>query len=171
MSKSQRLSYRQVVVGRRPAGIKGLDEMFESLYQMDETPGDELRSELVSRVREHNYIPSGAEQDFADALLSEYRNYRAKARSGQIATSRGESWHGIPREQIPWFPALDETLCDGCDKCLEFCSSGVYAKRENGMVYVAQPLRCQVGCNVCARLCSHKAITFPPRAMLRTLAR
>ena len=46
-----------------------------------------------------------------------------------------------------------EALCDGCDKCLQFCSYVVYTKRENGMVYVAQPMNCVVGCDACARLC------------------
>ena len=171
MPKKQHLSYRQVIVGRLPTGLKGLDELFELFYQMNRTAIAELGPELVSRIREHNYIPRGAEEDFADALLHEYRAYYERRQSGQKAKSKDETWRGIPREQIPWFPALDETLCDGCDKCLEFCSSEVYAKRENGVVYVAQPFRCQVGCDACARLCRHKAITFPPRAILGTITR
>jgi NAD-dependent dihydropyrimidine dehydrogenase PreA subunit len=76
----------------------------------------------------------------------------------------------MPREQVPWFPALDETLCDGCIKCLEFCSHHVYARREDGVVYVAEPYDCVVGCDECARLCKRRAITFPPRLSLMLLA-
>jgi len=171
MTDKQQLSYRQIIVGRFPTGLTGLDEIFESLYEMGKAPSDDLRAELVSRAREYNYIPASAEADFGSALLREYRSYYEQRSSGQVETRKRQTWHGIPREQIPWFPMVDETLCDGCDKCLDFCDSGVFAKRDNGVVYVAQPLNCVVGCNACARLCPHKAITFPPREILRTLGR
>jgi len=171
MPKDKQLSYRQVIVGRFPTGLAGLDEIFESFYEMNQAPVDDLGPELVSRAREHNYIPNSAEQDFAAALLHEYRRYYEQRQSGRETTPKRETWRGIPREQIPWFPMLDETRCDGCDKCLQFCSSGVFAKRDNDVVYVAQRLRCVVGCDVCARLCPHKAMAFPPRSILRALTR
>ena len=171
MPDSKSLSYRQIIVGRFPTGLTGLDEIFESLYQMNQAPTDGLGTELVHRARQHNYIPQPAEADFAAALLREYRIYYEQKRSGKETTRKKETWQGIPREQVPWFPVLDETLCDGCNKCLQFCTTGVYAKRDSGTVYVAQPLNCTVGCDACARLCPYRAITFPPRSVLRTLTR
>lgn len=33
----------------------------------------------------------------------------------------------IPREEIPWFPTIDERLCTNCGVCIGFCTHGVYA--------------------------------------------
>jgi len=166
---SPKLSYRQIVVGRFPSGLNGLDEVFESLYAANRAADDGLGAELVYHVRQHNYIPDSAEADFATALLREYRTYCEQKRSGTAPKVR-EPWQGMPREQVPWFPALDETHCDGCDKCIKFCGNNVYAKRDSGIVYVAEPFNCVVGCDACARLCKQHAITFPPRMVLMLLA-
>ena len=169
MPNKQQLSYRQIMVGRFPTGLNGLDEIFASLYEANRSPDNGLGPELVYHARQHNYIPTSADAEFAAALLREYRTYCEHKRSGE--PPKRETWQGIPREQVPWFPVLDETLCDGCDKCLQFCANSVYAKRDNGVVYVAEPMNCVVGCDACARLCAHRAITFPPRAILTTLTR
>jgi len=168
MSANRQLSYRQIEVGRFPTGLAGLDEIFGSLYEAHRSPDDGLGSELVYYARQHNYIPDAAAAQFAAALLREYRSYCDQRNSGQAPKTR-EPWQGIPREQVPWFPALDETLCDGCDKCQKFCGNSVYAKRETGIVYVVEPFNCVVGCDACARLCPHRAITFPPRSTLALL--
>jgi NAD-dependent dihydropyrimidine dehydrogenase PreA subunit len=165
------LSHRQIIVAGFPARLAGLDEEFEALYQAGQVCAEDLGPELVARARRHNYIPTSAEHDFATALLREYDAFCRQKESGQATKCRPQTWRGIPREQVPWFPMLDERSCDGCDKCLEFCSSGVYAKQEDGLVRVVQPLNCVVGCDACARLCAHKAITFPPRNILQTLTR
>lgn len=171
MPKDVQLSYRLVVVGRFPVGLAGLDEIFGSLYEMGHRPDDSLGPELVYHARQHNYIPgsASAEAEFSAALVGEYRGYCEQRQSGQKVERKRQTWRGIPREQVPWFPMLDEALCDGCDKCLQFCSNGVYEKRDSGTVYVSQPMNCVVGCDACARLCRHRAINFPPRAMLRNL--
>jgi Pyruvate/2-oxoacid:ferredoxin oxidoreductase delta subunit len=169
MPDRQQLSYRQIMVGGFPAGLNGLDEVFESLYAANRAADDNLGAELVYHIRQHNYIPDSAEADFAAALLREYHTYCEQKRSGEAPKKR-EPWQGMPREQVPWFPALDETQCDGCDKCIQFCANNVYAERENGIVYVAEPYNCVVGCDACARLCAHHAITFPPRMSLMLLA-
>lgn len=165
MSNGPSLSYRQIIVGRFPTGLTGLDEILASLYEAGREPGAGLLAELLARTRQHNYIPVAAEDDFAAALLREYQTYYEQLKAGQPAPRR-ETYLGVPREQVPWFPVLDESLCDGCDKCLAFCAHAVYARRESGIVYVAQPMQCVVGCDACARLCRHRAIVFPPRSVL-----
>jgi NAD-dependent dihydropyrimidine dehydrogenase PreA subunit len=167
---SGQLSYRQVTVGRFPTGMRGLEEIFAALCEQHTAPAAELGPELVALAKRHNYIPSSAKEEFAVALLREYRRYFDLKRSGQVLLEQ-ETWRGVPRHQIPWFPMLDKTLCDGCDKCLQFCSHGVYAKQDDDAVSVAEPLNCVVGCDACARLCRHGAITFPRRSVLRTLIR
>ena len=187
MSGSQSLSYRQIIVGRFPVGLTGLEEIFQSLYDLNREPEERLGPELVQHAQGHNYIPASAEADYAAALLREYRVFWEQQQAG--TPRKREMWQGIPREQVPWFPVLDESRCDGCDKCLKFCGNAVYAKRDtgtpsrsggagssssahlggSGTVYVAQPMNCVVGCDACARLCRYRAITFPPRAMLNAL--
>ena len=44
-------SYRQILVGQRPVAIRGLDEIFDELYEHGRQPGDpDLGSELVEQV-------------------------------------------------------------------------------------------------------------------------
>ncbi len=165
------MGHRQILVGQRPAAIRGLDDIFDDLYERGCQPGEsDLGKRLVQEVRErHNYIPKPAEDDFAEALLREYRTYVGDRMCGCTpqAVDYG-TWRGHPREHIPWFPTLAEDLCDGCGACLDFCSFGVYEATEDGKVAVVEPFKCQVGCSSCANVCPPRAITFPPRSMLDT---
>jgi len=162
------LSSRQILVGRFPAGMHGLDELFEEMYGQGgrpEEPG--LALELVERARAHNYIPKGAVDDYAQALLREYSKYVTVRDSGSKPRPiQYGTWRGYPREQIPWFPTVASDLCDGCGACLKFCASRVLEPTEDGKVRVAEPFKCEVGCSSCERVCKPKAITFPPRAIL-----
>ncbi len=163
-------SSRQILVGGLPAGIHGLDELFEELYGQGRKPDDPgLGPELVNRVRAHNYIPKGAVNEYAEALIREYRQYAGlREQGGQVRRIEYGTWRGYPREQIPWFPTIALDLCDGCGACIEFCSFGVYQSVPDGKVVVAEPFRCQVGCSMCANACPPRAISFPPRTILDT---
>ncbi|MDA8430207.1 MAG: ferredoxin family protein [Geobacteraceae bacterium] len=71
-------------------------------------------------------------------------------------------WRGIPREEIPWFPAIDTEKCTGCRECIDICKNGVLAFDESSRKsLVAQPYNCVVECRTCARLCPAEAISFP----------
>lgn len=167
-----KLSYRQILVGRFMSGMSGLDEMFAELYEASRIPDEALVPELLTRARKHNYIPAAGEADYATALLREYRKYCEQRKSGCVCQTDYGTWRGIPREQIPWFPTLYEDLCDDCGKCVAFCPEQVFAFTENNQgVYVASPLKCQVGCAECARLCPQRAISFPPRTVLQNIGR
>jgi NAD-dependent dihydropyrimidine dehydrogenase PreA subunit len=148
--------------------MHGLDELFEEMYAQGRLPDEAgLGLELVARARAHSFIPKGAEQAYAEALLREYRSYVAACEQGDVPRQVDYgTWRGYPREQIPWFPTVALDLCDGCDACLKFCSFGVYRATSDGKVIVAEPFRCQVGCSSCAVVCAPKAIAFPPRDML-----
>ena len=67
---------------------------------------------------------------------------------------------GIPREQIPWFPTIDEEKCSNCGECLEFCSNDVFEEGETSTI-VANPYNCVVGCTGCKKICDSDAISFP----------
>ena len=78
------------------------------------------------------------------------------------------TWKGVPREQIPWHPTVDEETCIGCRKCYEFCSHKVYSWDEStDRPVVAQPFQCVVGCSNCTYQCEQGAISFPPLTMLK----
>ena len=59
-----------------------------------------------------------------------------------------ETYAGIPRERIAWYPTIDSTRChpDRCDLgCVSWCQKGVYRQEADGRVIVAQPFACTVG--------------------------
>ncbi len=81
--------------------------------------------------------------------------------------SKYGTWEGKPREQVPWYPTVDESKCKGCRKCFEFCRHKVYVWDEKkDKTRVAEPFNCVVGCSNCAGLCKDGAITFPPLSAL-----
>ncbi len=36
-------------------------------------------------------------------------------------------WHGVPRQEIKWFPAITIERCTGCGLCVTSCFRGVLA--------------------------------------------
>lgn len=81
-----------------------------------------------------------------------------------------DSWHGIPRKDIPWFPTVDSEACIGCTLCFLTCGRGVYDMQENKSVAV-NPFNCMVGCSTCGMVCPTQAISFPERDLIRKLER
>ena len=74
----------------------------------------------------------------------------------------------IPREKIPWFPAIDEEKCIGCGECYEFCGNGVFEwDKKNDRPLVMKPFNCVVSCSACKSLCSQEAISFPTMEEIR----
>lgn len=72
-------------------------------------------------------------------------------------------WHGIPREEIHWNPAIVEEACIGCGTCVTGCSRLVYRfDFDRKKPVVVDPLNCMVGCTTCANTCPANAIVFPP---------
>jgi NAD-dependent dihydropyrimidine dehydrogenase PreA subunit len=70
------------------------------------------------------------------------------------------TWHGIPRDEIPWFPTVDAEACIGCQLCYVTCGRGVYEMHDN-VATPAAPMECAVGCSTCANVCPTAAIGFP----------
>lgn len=76
-----------------------------------------------------------------------------------------KTWHGIPRDEIPWKPTVDSEACIGCQLCYVTCGRGVYEIRDSVAVPVAA-MKCVVGCSTCGNVCPTGAITFPPLDMV-----
>lgn len=70
-------------------------------------------------------------------------------------------WHGIPREEIPWYPKVDDDACIGCQLCYLSCGRAVY-EMHDGIAVTVDPMNCVVGCTTCANICPTGAISFPP---------
>jgi NAD-dependent dihydropyrimidine dehydrogenase PreA subunit len=79
-------------------------------------------------------------------------------------------WHGIPREEIPWYPTVDPETCIGCTLCYVTCGRGVYDMQDNKAV-VPTPYSCMVGCSTCAIVCPVEAISFPGRDLIWKIER
>lgn len=82
-----------------------------------------------------------------------------------------QTYMGIPRGAIPWFPTIDPEACLNDSACLEFCSNDVFVQAESSTI-VANPLNCVVGCSACTSVCPTDALTFPDKGeFVETLRR
>lgn len=81
-----------------------------------------------------------------------------------------DKWHGVPRDEIDWYPTVGFELCIGCGLCVLGCGSAVYTFdfKKNKPVVVA-PLKCKVGCVTCQNTCPRHAISFPPLSYLHRI--
>jgi len=82
--------------------------------------------------------------------------------------SKKETWKGIPRNKIDWFPSINYDKCISCMTCVNFCTHGVYAEK-CGKPKVVKPKNCVVGCTGCDHVCKQKAVSHPPKSYLRKL--
>ena len=53
--------------------------------------------------------------------------------------------------------SIDRDACNGCEECLEACTTGVFEMR-NGKSVVQHPDEC-IGCESCVEICEQNAIT------------
>lgn len=147
-------------VGDQSIGISGFEEiMAEGLAHLDETDEQQKRI-LLDELKKHNYVPPNLEEQYLDAVWAEFKPLRAKRR-GEI----DDRYHGIPREEIQWFPRIDYAKCIGCQECFKFCKRGVYTFEDS--LVVANPYRCVVTCTGCKSICKEGAISFPSLVDLR----
>jgi NAD-dependent dihydropyrimidine dehydrogenase PreA subunit len=77
-------------------------------------------------------------------------------------------WHGIPRTEIPWVPAVDTDKCICCELCYVTCGREVYeiVPGPRSKATVERPYNCMVGCSTCAMVCPTQAISFPSRDLV-----
>ena len=92
--------------------------------------------------------------------------------AGDSSSSGPGDYAGIPRERIPWFPAIDPQRCqpERCElNCLSWCQEHVYERQADGRVVVARPYSCNVGDISCSFQCPFDAVSFPSRRELRAM--
>ncbi len=159
-----------VDVGGSLIGLVGLEEIFEGLAGRDLSEVQTVKDELVEKVAERNFIPPGRRELYADAVFHELTRYLQRPRDGKGQGRTRLTWRGIPREQILWYPTVDDENCEGCKKCISFCSFGVFSySRKTETITVTNPFACVVGCSLCATICLCGAISFPPMSYLEDI--
>jgi len=149
-------------VGGLEVGISGLVEILEKGLEHMDDKDDDIRPVLLAELKARNYVPSSVEKEYMTALWAEYKKARAQRRE-----DAAQSYKGIPRDAIPWFPKVDPKKCSGCSSCVEFCSQGVFTF--DGKSHVAKPYNCVVGKSSCRAFCPEKAISFPTHAELKRI--
>jgi len=85
-----------------------------------------------------------------------------------------QTWHGIPREKIPWHPTIDYEKCVSCGKCINYCTLGTYQfQEEKGKKkpIVSNPNNCVVLCSGCDAICPAGAITHPSKKQTQEIIR
>ena len=158
--------YRKVrpstlIVGGLEVGISGLQDIVDKALERIDDSDQEQRRVLLNELKARNYVPGSVEEEYMIALWPEYKKARTERREKLDA-----SFRGIPREEIPWFPAVNDAKCTGCSSCVEFCIHGVF--KFDGKSHVVKPYNCVVGNTTCRSFCPEKAITFPTYAALKT---
>jgi NAD-dependent dihydropyrimidine dehydrogenase PreA subunit len=151
---------KRVKIGDQEVGIAGFDEIMAKGMEKINGTDLEQKAALLKELKVHNYVPDSAEKQYIDAVWEEFKQLRAK-RLGQLE----ERFHGIPREEIQWFPIIDTEKCSACGVCVKFCHRGVYTMDDKP--HVANPYRCVVSCTGCGGQCPEGAISFPTLVELR----
>jgi NAD-dependent dihydropyrimidine dehydrogenase PreA subunit len=151
---------KHLKIGGQTVGISGYDEIIAcGLSNLDKTDEEQKRL-LLDALKKNNYVPHLMEREYLAAIWAEFKPLRAKKR-GEI----DEQYHGIPREEIKWFPKIDYEKCSGCGVCFRFCKRGVYSYDK--VLKVENPYRCVVSCTGCMTQCEEDAISFPTLVELR----
>ncbi len=162
------LSYRMLFIDGLPAGLIGLEELFDELYNEEVTPeSTDLDARLIGGIKRHNFIPKAALPQYLQVVRGEFERYCKARTSGKamVAHDYG-TWQGHPRQSIPWFPTVAPDLCNGCGKCIDLCPKEVFVMQANGKVLVVEPFMCIVGCCFCKSVCDPKALMFPTKELL-----
>jgi NAD-dependent dihydropyrimidine dehydrogenase PreA subunit len=78
-----------------------------------------------------------------------------------------ETYMGVPRNKIPWYPIIDSEKCNQCDgdpQCLRFCPHGVFEhNKDKNEFYVKNKYNCVVFCRSCLKVCAVEALIFPEK--------
>jgi NAD-dependent dihydropyrimidine dehydrogenase PreA subunit len=81
-----------------------------------------------------------------------------------------DTFMGVKREKIPWFPTIDYEKCDFCMECDKFCPHRVFQRQEGlRKLVVANPNNCVVFCRACAKTCGPDALSFPEKPAIIAL--
>ena len=69
---------RQVKINGIMTGITMLDESIAEVRAQNSGSEPEIRAALLKKIRIYNYVPKGVEEEYARALMEEYKKAIAK---------------------------------------------------------------------------------------------
>jgi hypothetical protein len=69
---------RQVKINGIMTGITMLDESIAEIRTQNYGSEQEIRAALLKKIRIYNYVPKGVEEEYALALMEEYKKAIAK---------------------------------------------------------------------------------------------
>ncbi|MCX7703739.1 MAG: hypothetical protein N2234_06545 [Planctomycetota bacterium] len=64
---------RRIKVGDSEVGIAGLDEIIAAVRKLGVSDEQEIKRELIERVKRRNWVPKEVEREYAEALFKEYK--------------------------------------------------------------------------------------------------
>lgn len=68
------------------------------------------------------------------------------------------------RGKFPWYPTINPDACRRDLQCLNFCPHDVFGwDAKTGCPFVAHPLSCLPGCEICLEGCDTGAISLPTK--------
>jgi len=65
---------RRLIIDGVQIGITNLDSIIGEVVSLGLKDDEEIKNELLVRVEAHNFVPQAAREDYAQALLREYRS-------------------------------------------------------------------------------------------------
>jgi len=69
------MEIKRINIKGKQIGVIGLSETFEELKNSQISDENRLKEYLLQKVKEHNYVPAPAEDDYKVALYKEYRRF------------------------------------------------------------------------------------------------
>jgi len=72
-----RASVRTITVGGQSVGISQLDDILRAARLLGDQAEGSVKEFLMRQLKIYNYIPSGSEQEYIDAVWQEYIKLRS----------------------------------------------------------------------------------------------
>jgi len=101
-------------------------------------------------------LPFGSERNTSKVRNTEF--------GGKVVSE--DTWHGIPRDKIPWYPTINYEKCVTCGKCVDFCHMKVFEIEDDEgkkRTVVKNLNGCVVTCTGCDSICPTGAISHPSK--------
>jgi len=73
---------KRIFLDGTPIGISRFDEIIKEVASLDLEDEVQIKNELIVRIKKYNYVPSTAEEDYAEAAFEVYQATLGKETKG-----------------------------------------------------------------------------------------